>query len=279
MATLDTTGEYPTTLYYTDTGGSGRPIVLIHGWPASGQSWQQIADPLVAAGHRVVAYDRRGFGRSGQPEGGYDYDTFADDLDTLLTRLDLVDVALAGFSMGGGEVARYIARHGTARVTAAVFVAAIPPCLDATLPDNPEGGFTPQAAAEMQVALRADPESFLTGFLTNFYSVPVDSGSELKVDRDRIEAAIRVARQASLTALAESIELWLTDFRGDLGLIRMPTLVIHGAGDQIVPIQASGARMPQYGPGARLISVPDGPHGLLHSHPGQVSAALLDFLD
>lgn len=119
MATLDTTGEYPTTLYYTDTGGSGRPIVLIHGWPASGQSWQQITDPLVAAGHRVVAYDRRGFGRSGQPEGGYDYDTFADDLDTLLTRLDLVDVALAGFSMGGGEVARYIARHGTARVTAA----------------------------------------------------------------------------------------------------------------------------------------------------------------
>ena len=143
MPTLTTAGSNPTELSYSDTQGIGRPVVLIHGWPASQQSWQAISAALQEAGHRVIVYDRRGFGDSGQPAEGYDYDTFAADLDDLLTALDLVDAVLVGFSMGGGEVARYVANYGTARITGAVFVSAITPCLDASLPDNPEGGFTP----------------------------------------------------------------------------------------------------------------------------------------
>ncbi len=150
MPRIDIAGAHPTELHYTDTGGSGRPVVLVHGWPASEQSWDDVTPALVAAGARVVAYDRRGFGQSGQGDGGYDYDTFAADLDALLTELDLNDVVLVGFSMGGGEVARYVANHGTGRIGAAAFVAAITPCLDVSLPDNPDGGFSPEAAAGMQ---------------------------------------------------------------------------------------------------------------------------------
>lgn len=277
MTTFTTTGSNPTELHYTDTGGPGRPIVLIHGWPASLQSWDRITPALEQAGFRVVAYDRRGFGHSGQPEGGYDYDTFAADLHDLLTRLDLVDAILVGFSMGGGEVARYVANYGTGRITGAVFIAAITPALDASLPDNPEGGFTPDAAAGMQARLRDNPEAFLTIFLTNFYSIP-GGGGRLMVAPEQVSASVEVARQASLGALATSIQLWLTDFRQDLAAMGVPTLVIHGAGDQIVPFEVSGRRMPQYVPQAEVRVVAEGPHGLLASHPDEVSAAMLEFL-
>lgn len=277
MATLTTTGSHPTKLYYTDSGGPGRPVVLIHGWPASEQSWQHVSAALQQAGHRVIAYDRRGFGRSGQPEAGYDYDTFAADLNDLLTELDLVDAVLAGFSMGGGEVARYVANHGTGRITGAIFIAAITPALDVSLPDNPDGGFTPDAAAGMQQALRENSNGFLTEFLTNFYSIPTDGG-QLMVPTEAVLSSVNVANQASLDALADCIALWLTDFRADLAALSVPTLVIHGDGDQIVPFEVSGRRMPQFVPQAVTDVIAMGPHGLLASHPDEVAASMLDFL-
>jgi pimeloyl-ACP methyl ester carboxylesterase len=278
MPTLTTAGSNPTELSYSDTQGIGRPVVLIHGWPASQQSWQAISAALQEAGHRVIVYDRRGFGDSGQPAEGYDYDTFAADLDDLLAALDLMDAVLVGFSMGGGEVARYVANYGTARITGAVFVSAITPCLDASLPDNPEGGFTPEAAAGMQAGLRDDPEGFLTGFLTNFHSVPGDGEPRLMVPREQIWAAIEVAKKASLDALVICIGLWLTDFRADLAAMSVPTLVIHGDGDQIVPFPVSGRRMPHFVPDAEVHVISGGPHGVLASHPDEVAAALLAFL-
>lgn len=278
MPTLTTTGSNPTQLFYSDTQGPGRPVVLIHGWPASEQSWQRVIPALQQAGCRVIAYDRRGFGNSGQPDQGYDYDTFAADLNDLMTELDLVDAVLVGFSMGGGEVARYVANHGTGRVTGAVFVSAITPCLDATLPDNPDGAFTPDAAAGMQAGLRENPDAFLTEFLTNFYSVLGDGNPQLMVPREQVITSIEVARQAKLEALAACIQLWLTDFRADLQQLAVPTLVIHGDGDQIVPFAASGERMPQFVEGAEVRVIQDGPHGVLASHPDEVAAALVEFL-
>lgn len=278
MPKLTTTGAGSPELYYRDSGGPGRPLVLIHGWPASAASWDAVADRLEEAGYRVIAYDRRGFGHSDHAETGYDYDTFASDLNDLMAELDLIDAVLVGFSMGGGEVARYVANHGTGRVTGAILIAAITPALDASLPDNLDGGFTPDAAAGMQAGLRENPNGFLTEFLTNFFSVPADGGARLMVPQETVLSSIEVAHQASLDALATSIELWLTDFRADLAALGVPTLVIHGDGDQIVPIQVSGARIPQYVPQAKVVRIADGPHGLLASHPEQVADAMLDFL-
>lgn len=279
MPMLNVGGDHPTEIYFTDSAGMGRPVVLVHGWPASEASWKQIGAVLQRAGHRVIAYDRRGFGRSGKPGSGFDYDTFAADLDALLCELDLVDVALVGFSMGGGEVARYVANHGTGRITAAGFIAAITPCLDATLPDNPDGAFTPDAAAEMQSGLLADPPGFLKGFLTNFYSVPTDDGgAKLMVPASEIDHSIMIAGQGNVNALAACIPLWLTDFRQDLAKLKVPALVIHGQGDQVVPFAASGARMPQFLDAVIMKPIPDGPHGLLASHPDEVAQALLAFL-
>lgn len=283
--TVATGGHYPTELLGTDSGGVGRPVVLIHGWPSSQQSWQPIAERLLAAGHRVISYDRRGFGRSGKPAEGYDYETFTDDLDALITELDLRDAVLVGFSMGGGEVARYIAREraqsnsGSPRVGAGVFVAAIPPCLDADLADNPEGAFTAAAATQMQDGLMGDPEGFLRGFLGNFYAIPSGDGPRLMVGEDVIDEALRIAKQGRLEALSACIRLWLTDFRTDLAAFDVPTLVIHGLGDQIVPFAASGARIGGLVPQATTVTIPDGPHGLLASHLEQVAQAILDFLD
>ena len=277
MPSLTTRGVHPTHLHYTDTEGPGRPIVLIHGWPASEKSWDRVAATLEDAGYRVIAYDRRGFGRSGEPHEGYDYDTFAADLDDLLTELDVVDAVLAGFSMGGGEVARYLAKYGTGRVTGAVFVAAITPALDTSLADNPDGGLSQEAAAGMQATFSDNPEVFLTDFLMKFYSVPFDGG-RLMAPKEQVIISLEVANQANLQALETSIGLWLTDFRADLASVSVPTLVIHGDGDQIVPFEVSGKRMPQYVPQAEVTVIAEGPHGLLASHPDQVAAAILEFL-
>lgn len=275
MPTLTTSGTTPAHLYYTDTQGPGRPIVLIHGWAESERAWQQVATALKEAGHRVIAYDRRGFGASDHPEKGYDYDTFAADLNDLLTHLDLVDVVLVGFSMGGGEVARYVANYGTGRVTGAVFIAAITPALDADLPDNPGGGFTHAAAAEMQADLAAEGDRFLAKFIANFYSTP----EALMVPTEQIVDSVVLAKQASPEAMSRSIGLWLTDFREDLAALKVPTLVIHGAGDQVVPFEVSGERMSQYLPEVEVHVIANGPHGILASHPNEVSRVLLDFLD
>jgi non-heme chloroperoxidase len=276
MATLTvgTENDHPIELYYEDHG-AGRPVVLIHGWPLSGRSWEQQVPTLVDAGYRVVAYDRRGFGKSSQPWGGYDYDTFAADLDALLAHLDLREVTLVGFSMGGGEVARYIGRYGTARVAQAVLAAAVPPYLHRS-DENPDGALDDATIAAFEDGVRADRIAFVDGFVTNFFAVgdKVDLVSEpLRVyNRD-------VAAFASPKGTLDCIGAFgRTDFRPDLAAFTVPTLVIHGDSDAIVPFEASGKRSHEMISGSELVLVDAAPHGLNVTHADQFNRSLLDFL-
>lgn len=265
-------------IHFTDTGGDGhrgRTVVLVHGWPLSGLAWKDQTRPLVDAGHRVIAYDRRGFGRSGKPgtSSAYDYDTLTGDLDALLTTLDLTDVALVGFSMGGGEVARHLGTRGAERIASATFVAAIPPCLLKD-DDHPDGALDLATVASMQEALRADREGFLDAFLTNFFS----ADGELKVTEDQRQEALALARQADLHAAAECIRSWVTDFTADVAAIPVPVLVVHGDSDAIVPFEVSGKLTHELLPGSELVVVEGGPHGITTSHAGQVNDALVEFV-
>ncbi|KLI98717.1 alpha/beta hydrolase [Luteimonas sp. FCS-9] len=261
-------------LHVEDSGGSGRPVVLIHGWPLSAESWQAQVGPLRAAGHRVVAYDRRGFGRSDKPADGYEYDTLADDLASVLEDLDLRDVTLVGFSMGGGEVARYVARHGEARLRSVVFAAAVPPYLLKT-DDNPEGPLPQDKADAMRAGLERDREAFFDDFTTQFFSVD----GALKVDEAQRQEAIALARQSDQTAALGCMHAFATtDFRSDLEAITVPVLVLHGDGDATVPFEGSGARTHAAIPGSTVSLIEDAPHGLNVSHAGQFNRALLDFL-
>jgi non-heme chloroperoxidase len=260
-------------LYYEDHG-SGRPVVLIHGWPLSGASWEKQLSVLLDAGHRVVTYDRRGFGRSSQPTTGYDYDTFTRDLRQIITRLKLRDVALVGFSMGGGEVARYLGTFGTAGVRKAAFIAAVPPYL-LRAADNP-GGVDGDVFAGIQSALVADRPAFLAGFLQNFYNVDVLGGT--RISEQAIHASWSVAIAASPKATHACVATWGTDFRQDLARINIPTLVIHGDADRIVPIAASGKATHEAIAGSKLVVIEGGPHGVTWTHPDEVNAALVDFL-
>src|SRR5512147_218463 len=210
-------------LYYEDHG-AGTPVVLIHGWPLSGASWEKQVAALLAAGHRVITYDRRGFGRSSQPSVGYDYDTFAEDLNRLLTALDLRDVALVGFSMGGGEVARYLGTHGSDRVRKAVFIAGVPPFLLKT-PDNP-AGVDGSVFDGIKQAIAADRLAFLAEFLKNFYNVDVLRGT--RISDQVVQQSWNVAAGASAKGSLDCVTAWYTDFRKDLPKIDVPTLVIHG---------------------------------------------------
>ncbi len=271
MPTMDANG---TTLNYTDSGGDGRPVVLIHGWPLSGASWSEQVPALTEAGYRVLAYDRRGFGDSAKPGSGYDYDTFAADLAGFLEGLDLRDVALVGFSMGGGEIARYVGNHGQDRLAKVVFAAAVPPYLLKT-DDNPEGGLTREDVDGMKEGAAGDRESFLDGFTTDFFS----ANGELKVTEAQRQEALTLAAQAEDKALVDCIEAFgATDFRADLEKVTVPTLVIHGDGDATVPFEVSGKRTAEAVDGARLVVVADGPHGLNVSHAEEFNRALLDFL-
>jgi non-heme chloroperoxidase len=261
-------------LHYTDTGGDGRPVVLIHGWPLSGRSWADQEGALIEAGYRVVAYDRRGFGDSDKPESGYDYDTFAADLAGLLDGLDLTDVTLVGFSMGGGEVARYLGTHGSRRVRSAVLAGAVPPYLLKT-DDNPDGGLADDDVQGMIDGARSDRAGFLDGFTTNFFSVD----GELKVTEEQRQQALALQQPASDAALVGCIDAFgRTDFRGDLPKIDVPTLVIHGDSDAIVPLEVSGQRSAESIPDATLVVVEGAPHGFNVSHRDEFNAALLDFL-
>ena len=260
-------------LYYEDHG-TGRPVVLIHGYPLSGASWEKQTSALLAAGYRVVTYDRRGFGQSSRPATGYDYDTFAADLNTLLTKLDLRDAALAGFSMGGGEVARYLGKYGSERVSKAVFISAVPPFL-VQANDNPDG--VPSSVfAGIEAAAVADRPAFLKSFFQNFYNTDVLMGAH--ISEAVVQADWNIAVAASPTAIRECIGAWGTDFRADLARIDIPTLVIHGDADRTVPLQVSGQRTHQAVKDSRLVVVEGGPHGILWTHADQVNAALLDFL-
>lgn len=260
-------------LHVEDTGGSGRPVVLIHGWPMSAKMWEGQTGPLVDAGHRVVAYDRRGFGRSEKPADGYDYDTLAADLDGLLTDLDLTDVTLVGFSMGGGEVARYIANHGEDRLHSVVFAAAVPPYLLKT-DDNPEGPLTPEAAEEFVRGLEADRESFFDDFTRNFFS----ADGALQVTEEQRQAAIAMCHESDPTAALGCARAFATtDFRDDLAKVSVPTLVLHGYSDGIVPLSGSGQRTHEMVT-SELTVIAGAPHGLHLSHPEQFNHALLEFL-
>ena len=266
----------PVSLHVEDTGGDGRPVVLIHGWPLSGASWSAQVPALTAAGHRVVTYDRRGFGRSDQPgtASTYDYDTLTGDLDAVLTGLDLRDVTLVGFSMGGGEVARYLGTRGDERVHSAVFAAAIPPCL-ALDEAHPDGAVDDDTVRGMQAALEADPPGFLDGFTRSFFS----ADGEMKVTEEQQQEALRLALQADVHAARECIRSWTTDFTGDLASVTVPTLVIHGDADGIVPLEKSGQRTHEQVAGSELHVVSGGPHGINTSHAEEFNRVLLAFLE
>ncbi|MEJ7832317.1 MAG: alpha/beta hydrolase [Nocardioides sp.] len=261
-------------LFYTDTGGIGRPVVLIHGWPLSGASWSEQVPALTEAGYRVVTYDRRGFGESDKPATGYDYDTFAADLQGLLVGLDLNDVTLVGFSMGGGEVVRYLSQHGDARVRSAVLAAAVPPYLLKT-DDNPDGGLGDDDVEGMKEGAATNREEFLDGFTTNFFSV----NGELVVSEEQRQAALELQKPAQDVALAGCIDAFgRTDFRDDLASISLPTLVIHGDSDAIVPIEVSGRRAAEAIENSTLMVVEGAPHGFNVSHSSEFNKALVEFL-
>jgi non-heme chloroperoxidase len=276
MMTVDVENSLHILLHYEDLG-IGKPVVLIHGWPLSSASWEKQTTTLLAAGYNVITYDRRGFGKSTQTSIGYDYDTLAQDLDKLLTKLDLQDVTLVGFSMGGGEVARYLGKYGSKRVSKAVFIGAIPPYFQKA-DDNPDG-VDCSVFEGIKDALRADRPAFLAGFLQNFYNVDVlgEKGSQ-KISPEAVQANWNVAVSASAKGTIDCVTAWGTDFRADLAKINIPTLIIHGNADRIVPVAASANRMKSLINGAQLEIVKDAPHGLIWTHADEVNKALLKFL-
>jgi non-heme chloroperoxidase len=261
-------------LHIDDSGGGGRPVVLVHGWPLSAKAWEPQVSVLKAAGYRVVAYDRRGFGRSDKPKAGYGYDTLADDLQRVIDQCGLRDVTLVGFSMGGGEVARYIARYGESRLRSAVFAAAVPPYLMKTA-DNPDGPLTPEKAQQKKAALTQDRSSFFDQFTREFFS----ANGALKVTESERSDAIALCHQsAQHAALACMDSFSTTDFREDLKTVKVPTLVIHGDADAIVPFEASGQRTHKAVVHSKLVVVKGAPHGMNVSHTQAFNDALLSFL-
>ena len=260
-------------LYYEDHG-SGKPVVLIHGYPLNGASWEKQVSALLAAGHRVITYDRRGFGKSGQPATGYNYDTFAEDLHKLVSQLELKDFALAGFSMGGGEVARYIGKYGSKGVSKAVFISSVPPFLLKTA-DNPEG-VDGSVFGGIQKAVAADRYAFFTEFFKNFYNTDLLLGK--RVSEEVVHSSWNVAAGSSATASLACVPTWHEDFRNDLARVDVPTLVIHGDSDRILPISASGSRTAKLIKGARLLVVKDGPHCITWTHAEEVNRELVTFL-
>ncbi len=260
-------------LYYEDHG-SGKPVVLIHGYPLSGASWEKQVPGLIASGHRVITYDRRGFGKSSQPTTGYDYDTFAEDLRKLVTTLELREFALVGFSMGGGEVARYLGKYGSQGVSKAVFLSSVPPYL-LKAADNPEG-VDLSVFQGIEKAVAADRYAFFTDFFKNFYNTDLLLGK--RVSDQAVHASWNLAAGASATASVACVRTWYTDFRKDLARIDIPTLVMHGDADRILPITASGLRTAKLIKGARLVVVEGGPHAINWTHADKVNPELLDFL-
>src|ERR1022692_3052442 len=260
-------------LYFEDHG-SGDAVVLIHGYPLSGASWERQLPVLLAAGHRVITYDRRGFGKSSQPATGYNYDIFAEDLHKLVTHLKLRDFTLVGFSMGGGEVARYLGKYGSKGVSKAVIISGIPPFLLKTA-DNPEG-VDGSVFEGIQKAVAADRYAFFTDFFKNFYNTDLLLGK--RVSDQAVQSSWNVAAGASATASLACVPTWYEDFRKDLTRIDVPTLVIHGDADRILPITASGLRTAKLIKGARLTVIKDGPHCVTWTHADQVNSELVKFL-
>jgi len=260
-------------IYYEDHG-SGRPVVLIHGWPLSGASWEKQTAALLDAGYRVITYDRRGFGRSTKPSVGYNYDTFAADLNIILTTLNLTDVSLVGFSMGTGEVTRYIGKYGAARVRKAALIGTLGPYL-VKAADNPEG-VDASVFNDIRSKIKADRPAFLMEFLRNFYNYDVTGG---KLVSDRVlEDNWNVAAGASAIGTLVCVDAWIEDFRKDIPHNTVPTLILHGDADRILPPDASSRRQAKMIKDVRFVELKGGPHGVLWTHAEQVNAELVKFL-
>ena len=260
-------------LYYEDHG-SGSPVVLIHGWPLSGASWEKQTAALLAAGHRVITYDRRGFGRSSKAGVGYNYDTFAADLDTVLTTLNLTEVALVGFSMGSGEVTRYIGKYGSKRVRKAVLIGTLGPYL-VKAADNPEG-VDAGVFEGIKAAIRADRPAFLFQFLHNFYNYDVTGGK--LVSERVVEDNWNVAAGASAIGTVMCVDAWIEDFRKDIPHNDVPTLILHGDADRILPPDATSRRQARMIKNVTFVELPGGPHGVLWTHADRVNSELVSFL-
>ncbi len=260
-------------LYYEDHG-SGPPVVLIHGWPLNGDAWEKQTAALLAAGHRVITYDRRGFGRSSKPAIGYNYDTFAADLDAVLCALDLTGVSLIGHSMGTGEITRYIGKFGTRRLRKAVLIGTLGPYL-VKAPDNPEG-IDASVFSGLQAGIKADRPATMMQFLKNFYSV---GGADGKLVSDlAIQANWTVAIGASPVGTLDCVDAWIEDFRNDIARNDLPTMMIHGDDDRILPADVTSRRQWKMIKGVKYIEIKGGSHGLPWTHAEEINAALVEFL-
>lgn len=273
--TVGTENSTDIEIYYEDHG-AGQPVVLIHGYPLDGSSWEKQTAALLEAGYRVLTYDRRGFGRSSKPATGYDYDTFAGDLNALLTTVDLTDVVLVGFSMGTGEVGRYLSTYGSERVAKAVFLGSLEPYL-LQADDNPTG--VPQSVFDgLSAAVTADRYAFFTEFFGNFYNADTFLGTP-RLSQEAVTASWHLAVSAGPTASVAAQPTWLTDFRSDIPKIDVPSLIVHGTADNILPIDSTGRQFAKALPSAEYVEIEGAPHGLLWTHGAEVNEILLSFLD
>lgn len=273
MITVGQQNSSPIELYVEDQG-DGRPVVLLHGWPVDSRSWEPQLHPLISAGYRVINYDRRGFGRSSRPTVGYDFDTLAADLDQVLNQLDLRDATVIGFSLGTGELARYIGAHGTERLRSCVFIESLAPSF-ANSAENPEGVDAAGVAA-VQQAIVDDRFAWLSGLLNDFLNLEDNLGK--RVSEDTVRALWNAGAEAAPYATWACPPGWLEDFSRDITRIDVPTLIIHGTADRILPIDGQGRRLHAALPRALYVEIDGGPHVLCVTHTAEVNRELLAFL-
>ncbi|WP_298742091.1 alpha/beta hydrolase [uncultured Microbacterium sp.] len=272
--TVGTENSADVELFYTDQG-AGQPVVLIHGFPLDGESWGKQQAALLDAGYRVIAYDRRGFGSSTKTASGSDYDTFAADLHALIDDLDLQDAVLVGFSMGTGEIARYLTRYGAGRIAKAAFLGSLEPYLLIT-DEHPDGAGDQAFFDGTAQAVRDDRHAFLTGFFRDFYNLDDTLGQ--RISQEAVDASVASARRAGNAAIAAAPLTWATDFRGDIPAITVPVLILHGTADNILPIDKTARKFRELLPEATYIEIEGAPHGFLWTHGDEVNQALLAFL-
>lgn len=272
--TVGTENSADVDIFYTDQG-SGQPVVLIHGFPLNGESWGKQQAALLGAGYRVIAYDRRGFGASTKTASGSDYDTFAADLHALVEELELTDAVLVGFSMGTGEIARYLSRYGADRIAKVAFLGSLEPWLLKT-DENPDGAGDQAFFDGTAAAVAEDRYAFLTGFFQDFYNLDDYLGN--RISQEAVDASVAVANQAGNAAIAAAPLTWPTDFRADIPAVTVPALIVHGTADNILPIDATARKFRELLPEATYVEIEGAPHGLLWTHGAEVNDALLGFL-
>jgi len=272
--TVGTENSADVDIFYTDQG-SGQPVVLIHGFPLNGESWGKQQAALLDAGYRVIAYDRRGFGASTKTASGSDYDTFAADLHALVEELELTDAVLVGFSMGTGEIARYLSRYGADRIAKVAFLGSLEPWLLKT-DENPDGAGDQAFFDGTAAAVAEDRYAFLTGFFQDFYNLDDYLGN--RISQEAVDASVAVANQAGNAAIAAAPLTWPTDFRADIPAVTVPALIVHGTADRILPIDATARKFRELLPEATYVEIEGAPHGLLWTHGAEVNDALLGFL-